>query len=71
MAGIHDGEHGSQDSHRTRGTGAAELRESPRMGGAASRARLSERCLMLMMLMCQGRPRAREVGVSEGSGGES
>lgn len=71
MAGIHGGKRGSQDSHRTGGTGAAELRESPLAGRAASRARLSEWCLMLMMLMRQGRPRAREVGVSEDSGGES
>lgn len=42
MAGIHGGERGSQECHRTGGTGAAELRESPRRGEAASRARLSD-----------------------------
>lgn len=66
MAGIHDGGRGSQECHRTGGTGAAELRESPRRGEAASRARLSD---VPMKLMCEGRPRAREAGVSEGSGG--
>lgn len=71
MADIHGGERGSQDSHRTGGTGAAELRESPRVGRVASRARLSEWCFMLLLMMHQGRPRAREVGVSEDSGGES
>lgn len=51
------------------GLGGRELQSSENPPGGARRPAEPGSLMMPMKLMCQGRPRAREVGVSKGSGG--